>query len=256
MLPYSQEKTGLHLHGINVSTGLFKTLPSDFLINFAKEWGFISTPYITLNSIDEVKSYYEEVGKRKTWNGEAIEGFVVRCHVSETAANDRRTKPPYSAGSSFFFKLKYEEPYLMYRDWREITKMLLSASAKGEDVHKVKIPKSKLRRPESHLYVRWAREEIEKNRESFDGYPLNRGIISNRNRFLQWLPTQASSDAEVENLADQLQQIALAEKTKNEEFGKTVIMPIAVPGCGRNQSLVSMMCTYLAHQVKPLLPWR
>ncbi len=55
----------------------------------------------------------------------------------------RDTRPPYLDGSSFFFKVKFDEPYMMYRGWREITKSLL---ARGESA---KLPKCKMLCPEN-----------------------------------------------------------------------------------------------------------
>jgi tRNA ligase len=71
----------------------------------------------------------------------------------------------------------------MYRDWREITKALLT---RGEGA---KLPKSKMARPETKVYVKWVREEIKKHPELFDGYTKGHGIIATRERFLRWLET-------------------------------------------------------------------
>ena len=147
---------------------------------FAREWGFISTPSLELPSVQEVRTFTEEIGRSGKWNGEALEGFVVRTTVrssrSPSGPTDRRdasdVPPPYADGSSFFFKVKFDEPYMMYRDWREITKALL---ARGEGA---KLQKSKMARPETVVYVKWVKEEIKKHPELVDGYTKGHGIIA------------------------------------------------------------------------------
>jgi tRNA ligase len=228
VLPYPPEKSGLHLHGINESVKGFKTLPPERVDAFAAEWGFITTMTTTINSIDEVKAFTDEIGKTGKWNGEALEGFVVRTHVKEptTAAVSNRTKTPYTPGSSFFFKIKYDEPYMMYRDWREVTKILLSAKV---PLHEAKLPKAKLKRPETKLYVKWVTEEIKKNRSDFAEYSKGKGIIGTREKFLEWMAGEEGK----KGLKDS-HQSTIPEPTtdKNKTFGKTIIVPVAIPGCG------------------------
>lgn len=225
------------MHGINETTGAFKTLTSDKVTQFAKDWGFIETAYHTVNSIDEVRAFSDKIAKEGKWNDEAIEGFVVRCHVSESSKQDRNS-PPYPPGSSFFFKVKYDEPYMTYRDWREITKKLLGA--KGP-VREVSIPKSKLRRPESHLYLKWVRDEIIRDRRQFAGYNNGTGIIATRERFLQWLATHNSGSKENPDQIGQSSKGSAIDGNRGGQqervFGKTVIVPVAIPGSGRCWSL-------------------
>jgi tRNA ligase len=231
VLGYPPEKTGLHLHGINESTKTFRTLPQASVDAFAAEWGFIQTASITLDSIAAVESFTSNCAKTGQWNGEAVEGFVVRTHVTKPPRGKGNRKsveePPYEAGSSFFFKVKFDEPYMMYRDWRELTKMILSS--KGNASLSVrKLPKAKLKRPETQVYVKWVLEEIGRDRGLFEQYTKGKGIIETRERFLQWMETDEG--------------IELLEKAKKgklslgydagKSFGKTIILPIAVPGCG------------------------
>ena len=87
-----------------------------------------------LKTIPEVKEFTEEIGKSGQWRGQALEGFVVRTHVSEPPSKPGKdaSASPYAPGSSFFFKVKFDEPYMMYRDWREVTKILLSKGPSEE----------------------------------------------------------------------------------------------------------------------------
>ncbi|KAF6742859.1 RNA ligase-domain-containing protein [Ephemerocybe angulata] len=132
VLPYPPSKTGLHLHGLNVSSGPFETLSHSVVDAFAEDWGFIRTATITLSSIGKVREFTSKISETGKWNGEAVEGFVVRTHVStpptETKKNKTisRDQSPYTHGSDFFFKIKFDEPYM----WREVTKTLLSVRDK------------------------------------------------------------------------------------------------------------------------------
>ena len=65
-----------------------------------------------------------EVGKTGSLHGEPIEGFVVRTTMPQTYASDA-PRPPYAPGQVWFYKIKFDEPYLMYRDWRELTRTML-----------------------------------------------------------------------------------------------------------------------------------
>ena len=221
VLPYSAEKTGLHLHGINECSRHFRTQPTAVLDAFAREWGFIPTPSLELSSVQEVKAFTDEVGRSGTWNGEALEGFVVRTTVRSSSPDRHDARPPYAAGSSFFFKVKFDEPYMMYRDWREITKALI---ARGEGAN---LPKSKMARPETKVYVKWVRDEIKKHPELFDGYTKGHGIIATRERFLRWLET-----VEGESDKHEIEATVEVSVASDKIFGKTIIMPIAVPGVG------------------------
>ena len=224
VLPYPTEMTGLHLHGLNDCSGHFKTQPTSVVDEFARAWGFIVTISHELPSISQVRAFTEEIGRTGKWNGEALEGFVVRTRVASppTDGSSRAddASPPYASGSSFFFKIKFDEPYMMYRDWREITKSLLS---KGESA---KLPKNKMKRPETKTYVQWVRREIKHHPKLFEGYTKGHGIIATRDRFFEWLETEEGKRSAREAETSEAQQPA------DEKFGKTIIMPIAVPGVG------------------------
>ncbi|RXW16814.1 hypothetical protein EST38_g9030 [Candolleomyces aberdarensis] len=244
VLPYPPEKTGLHLHGINVCTKTFQTLPTSAVDAFADEWGFIKTATIVLDTIEEVQEFTSKVGETGKWDGEAVEGFVVRTYVTEPP-NERKkggargetervskSLSPYKPGSSFFFKVKFDEPYMMYRDWREVTKALLGIKARGEKMVASKLPKGKMRRPETQAYVKWVIGDIERHPELFMDYGKGKGIIATRERFLRFLEGTDVGDAAPENVEEPAR-----------EFGKTIIVPIAIPGCGK--TTVSLALAHL-----------
>ena len=149
----------------------------------------------------------------------------MRTHVATTPTAKNGKGTPYPAGSSFFFKVKFDEPYLMYRDWREVTKTLLSKGASAEHV-----PKSKLRRAETKLYVRWVCEEIKRDKKQFDGFTRGKGIIATRERFLAWMASQQGKEAS--GAAEGVPAETGLEKEVDLKGGKVIIVPVAIPGVG------------------------
>ncbi|XP_006456066.1 hypothetical protein AGABI2DRAFT_210807 [Agaricus bisporus var. bisporus H97] len=231
VLAYPPERTGLHLHGLNVATKDFITMPHKVVDSFAEEWGFVKTRTHVVSSIEEVREFTSHIGEVGEWEGEAVEGFVVRTHVTDSrSSSDKaaRGELPYAPGSSFFFKIKFDEPYMMYRDWREVTKKLLST--KGPLVA-ASLPKGKMKREETKVYVKWVIQEIQKNRKQFDGYTKGHGIIATRERFLEWYEKQKTS-GKVEEGGD--------KTSVTPAHGKVIIVPVAIPGCGKTSVGVAL----------------
>lgn len=241
VLGYPQEKTGLHLHGLNVSTKEFKTLSHQEVDAFAEEWGFIKTASLTLNSIAEVKEFTTEIGRTGKWNGEAVEGFVVRTHVTKPPAGKGKSASasPYAPGSSFFFKVKFDEPYMMYRDWREVTRSLLNS--KGP-MTAASLPKSKMKRAETKLYVRWVIDEIKRDPKPFENFGKGKGIIATREKFLRWLETDQGKKEVIKSQEGTLETTTVKD-TKTYE--KTIIVPVAIPGCGMSLPKFKPCFTFL-----------
>ena len=231
VLSIPSELTGLHLHGLNVNGREFNTQAQPEVDAFATEWGFIRTDSITIDSIREVREFCEEAGKTGKWNGVAIEGFVVRTSIGPRPEEKGHDTPPYSPGSSFFFKVKFDEPYMMYRDWREITKSLLSAKQKG-NIAGARISKAKLKRRETVEYKNWVEKEILRNPKAFADYQNNRGIIAVREAFLKWRETP-----EGEQVAESMRP-ATPPPQDGPKPTKTVLVPIAIPGCGMSGPFV------------------
>ncbi|KAJ3823990.1 RNA ligase [Lentinula raphanica] len=249
VLGYPPHLTGLHLHGLNTCTKEFNTLPHSDIDQFAAEWGFIKTESVVFDSIQEVQDFTNEVSKTQQWNGQAVEGFVVRTHVTTPPAGNEndRGKTPYAPGSTFFFKVKFDEPYLMYRDWREVTKMVLTAYKKGTRIAKTlenTLPRNKMKRPETKVYARWVIEEILRDPKPFADYSKGKGIIATRERFLQWLESEkgkkdmssTEDGTDAKDIGKDIQQ----EGQVKPEFGKTIIVPVAIPGCGKTTVSVAL----------------
>ncbi|TRM62270.1 RNA ligase-domain-containing protein [Schizophyllum amplum] len=241
------ELTGLHLHGINVATKRFDTLPQAEVDAFADEWGFIKTLSTAVDTIAEVREFTNEVSKTGIWQGQPVEGFVVRTHVTEPPTKGKAdpSVSPYEPGSSFFFKVKFDEPYMMYRDWREVTKSLLTAQKKG-DMSAKGVPKSKMRRAETRVYVEWAMREIKRNPKAFEQYHLNKGIIATRDMFLEWLKTPEGKKALAQEKGRRASSPMPEAKggeasgATKKPFGKTIIVPVAIPGCGKTAVAVAL----------------
>ncbi|KAF5339577.1 hypothetical protein D9611_011456 [Ephemerocybe angulata] len=131
-----EEHTGLHLHSLNASSGPFETLSYTAVDAFAEDWGFIRTASITLNSTDDVRAFTSRGGETGKWHfksGTARPSRTSSCaHTSPTRPRRRkgswnrtvsREQSPYTPRSDFFFKVKFDEPYMMYCDWRGVTRV-------------------------------------------------------------------------------------------------------------------------------------
>ncbi|KAJ7696944.1 RNA ligase-domain-containing protein [Mycena rosella] len=246
VLGYAPEVTGLHLHGLNSSTKAFHTLPQADVDAFAAEWGFIRTASLVLPTLAEVRSFTDSIGESGAWNGEPVEGFVVRTHVASTPG-----RAPYAPGATFFFKIKFDEPYMMYRDWREVTKTLLrldeqARSGKGKGgttgMSEKAVSRNKMKRAETQVYVRWVIGEIRREPGAFSEYGKNRGIIATRERFLAYLATEEGAAlleaAKAGNMPPPSADAAPSGPAV--PFGKTIIVPVAIPGCGKTAVAVAL----------------
>jgi tRNA ligase len=91
--------------------------------------------------VQEARTFTEEVGLSGTGNCEALEGFIVHAAVRSSSL------PPYADGSSFI-KVQFDEPYMMYRDRREIMRTIFCAGRERETGER------KMVRPERQLYVK------------------------------------------------------------------------------------------------------
>ncbi|KAJ7151347.1 RNA ligase-domain-containing protein [Mycena crocata] len=242
VLAYPPELTGLHLHGLNESTKAFKTLPHAEVDAFAAEWGFIKTASMELPTVAAVRAFTTEVSKTGAWNGVPVEGFVVRTSVGPPPPGaDIRDTPPYPPGSSFFFKVKFDEPYMMYRDWREITKSLLtmrkgSGGAKKDGMDVKNLSKNRMRRAETQAYANWVIEDIRRNPKAFEQYQDNKGIVAARERFFAYLASKEGAKPTTGKRAKSKESI----RSQTPAFGKTIIVPVAIPGCGKTAVAVAL----------------
>lgn len=126
----------------------------------------------------------------------------------------------------------------MYRDWREITKQLLVLKEK-EDFDHATVSKARLRRPESKVYMEWAKREIKQNPELFQNYIHGKGIIAVRERFLEYVRSGKNGAVQTDGLS-----LSLPIDLHRKHFEKTIIMPVAVPGCGKTSIAVALKALF------------
>lgn len=207
ILAYGPDKAGLYLHGINLNLPEFATYPSANVQEFADQWGFRKTGLIEMNDIREVQKFLEEVSETGAHDGRDVEGFVIRCKMSHDP-----NSAPYR---DWFFKYKFEEPYLMYRQWRECTKSLISG----------KPPKYKKHAKITEEYLLYARKRLAADPKLSQAYNHNHGIIALRNDFLDFKNLHGADAAA---LGDTTDPVVMTEVIKD-----VILCPIATIGCGK-----------------------
>ncbi|KAJ1721533.1 trna ligase [Coemansia erecta] len=189
VLEYPEETRGLYLHGINHNTPELITWVSEDVACVAEQFGFRKTGLYKFDTMDEGKALADRVRDDKMFNGRAIEGFVVRCRVG--------SKP-------YMFKIKYDEPYLMFYEWQKITSKIISDKP------------YRTRYAMSEPYARWVKKEIRLHPEAFISFGT-KGVIRTRKRFLKYYEeTNSGTPIEVETV-----------------MPKLLLVPVATIGCGK-----------------------
>lgn len=214
ILAYGPEKAGLYLHGININVPHFMTYSSTVVHQFADEWGFRKVGVLTMDTLGQVKSFLDECAETGAHEGRDVEGFVVRCKRTHYASK----VPPYD----WFFKYKFEEPYLMYRQWRECTKALIAG----------KPPKIRKHQAITQEYLMFAKKRLVANPALGKLYNLNHGIISLRNEFLAFKNIDGSDAAKSEEM--------FGNGAKSEVSRDVILVPIATIGCGKTTVAVAL----------------
>ncbi|CEN62199.1 Putative tRNA ligase (Eurofung) [Aspergillus calidoustus] len=207
VLAYDQNSAGIYLHGINFNVPEFATLSSPEVHKFADAWGFKKANFVVYDDLDSVKRFLERCAETGSWDGRETEGFVIRCHMSEGGRGPLR---------DWFFKYKFEEPYLMYRQWRECTKSMLSG----------KQPRIKKHKKITEEYLVYARRQFALNPELKVPYQHNHGIIAMRDGFL----------AERGLNGAQIIQMEADNVTRD-----VVLVPIASIGCGKTTVALALV---------------
>lgn len=207
VLAYNPESAGLYLHGINVNVPEFVTYPGHLVDRFAAEWGMKKTVYVMEDDISKVHKFLDNVAVTGSYNGRETEGFVIRCQArdSEDAAYE-----------DWFFKYKFEEPYLMYRQWRECTKAIIG----GRE------PRYKKHKKITAEYLEFARRRFAQNPGLAQAYNQNHGIISLRDDFLKERGVKGSDIIR--------QELDAGEEMENRAVTRNVVLvPVATIGCGK-----------------------
>jgi tRNA ligase len=214
ILAYNGENAGLYLHGININLPEFMTYPGHQVQAFAEEWGFKKTDFLVLDDIQTTKTFLDQVAETGSYNGRDVEGFVIRCKSQENASGPL---------VDWFFKYKFEEPYLMYRQWRECTKALISGKPPRFKKH-VKITEE---------YLLFARRKLAENRGMGKEYAANHGIIKLRDDFLKEKNLKGSDIIRDE--------YAITGGNPKETTKDIILVPIATLGCGKTTLAVALV---------------
>ncbi|ORZ34842.1 RNA ligase-domain-containing protein [Catenaria anguillulae PL171] len=161
VLAYPPELSGLWLHGLNYNTIEFRPVEMKACEAVAKAFGFHMVGSIKFDSFDDMlnhaRTHVRIPGHSPTDPPRDIEGWVLRY-----------TKPDGHTGMT---KYKYQQPYLLYREWRELTRTLLT---KGDQM--TLQPRHFL----SHGYLAWVKQAVKQRPELFSEFKNQRGIIAGR----------------------------------------------------------------------------
>ena len=123
ILEYPEGRRGLYLHGINENTPILSTWDynSGKLHEFAKTFGFRIVECEIFQTLEETFEFVSKHQKTGFYGNRPVEGFVVRCNNNGFKLNDNMNTDtavaPYESSSKIFFKIKFDEPYMMFREY-------------------------------------------------------------------------------------------------------------------------------------------
>ncbi|MCJ1356606.1 MAG: hypothetical protein MMC33_006601 [Icmadophila ericetorum] len=214
VLAYDEKTSGLYLHGINLNTPEFATYSGPQVDKFADEWGFQKVQYVIKEDIETTKTFLEQCSETGSFQGKETEGFVIRCKKHERGQS--------SALQDWFFKYKFEEPYLMYRQWRECTKSMIAG----------KPPKFKKHKQITEEYLLYAKRQLVKNPALGKAYMKNHGIIAMRDDFLAERGLKGSDIIR--------QELEYGDHSSEIITQNVILVPIASIGCGKTTVAVAL----------------
>ncbi|CAZ85648.1 unnamed protein product [Tuber melanosporum] len=211
ILPYEDDRAGLYLHGVNLRLPKFATYSAADVKRFARDWGFKVVDSLDKPDVQSLRDFLEETAETGSWDGKDVEGFVIRCKARDG---------PDGEWHDWFFKYKFEEPYLMYRLWRECTKSMIG----GEK------PKIKKHKAITTEYLKFAEKYFREHPEAKEKYEENHGIIKLRNAFLEHRGQKGSDIIREEVGEDTESEGADGGNTQKDNV---VLASIATLGCGK-----------------------
>ncbi|MCJ1383090.1 hypothetical protein MMC17_006203 [Xylographa soralifera] len=214
VLAYDEKSAGLYIHGMNLNLPEFATYPGPLVHEFADQWGLKKAEYLFKDDIETVKIFLDGCAETGSFEGKDTEGFVIRCQKSVGGKDG-----PYV---DWFFKYKFEEPYLLYRQWRECTKAIISGRA----------PKYKKHKNITEEYLLYARRQLAQDPHLGKAYNANHGIINMRDGFLQERGLKASDIIRDERSGE--------EQVGTDVLHNVVLVPIATIGCGKTTVAVAL----------------
>ncbi|KAL9126576.1 MAG: hypothetical protein Q9217_004390 [Psora testacea] len=214
VLAYEPKDAGLYLHGMNLNLPEFATYPGELVHKFADEWGFRKAQYLIKDDVASMQEFLSQCAETGSYAGRDTEGFVIRCEHK-----DHGTTGGYH---NWFFKYKFEEPYLMYRQWRECTKQVING----------KPPKYKKHKKITEEYLLYARRQLAKDPSIGKDYNHNHGIIAMRDGFLKERGLKGS---------DIIQQELEDEGSSDNVMNNVILLPVASIGCGKTTVALALM---------------
>lgn len=206
VLTYEPKDAGLYLHGINLNLPEFATYPGELVHDFADEWGFRKAGYLIKDDVSSMRYFLNECADTGSYGGRDTEGFVIRCQ--------RKKHGVSGAYQDWFFKFKFDEPYLMYRQWRECTKAVISGKA----------PKIKKHQKITAEYLNYAKRQLDRDPQVGKDYQKNHGIIAMREGFLEERGVKGS---------DIIMQEEQEGHSSNTVEDNVLLLPVASIGCGK-----------------------
>lgn len=209
VLAYEPKDAGLYIHGINLNLPSFATYPGELVHHFADKWGFKKAQYLIQDNIESMKKFLSDCAETGSYDGRDTEGFVIRCRRRDSGTGGKY--------QDWFFKYKFEEPYLMYRQWREATKAVISG----------KPPRFKKHKEITEQYLQYARRQLAKEPSIINAYKQNHGIIAMRNGFLKEVGLKGS------DITRQEEQEAGGGSSSSVVTKDVILLPVASIGCGK-----------------------
>lgn len=216
VVPYPPERAGLYLHGLNLNTKELQTLSMDTVADFAETWGFRKVKSTYFDTFDAVMEYAAQIENQGKYSDQETEGLVIRCKRN---------------GQDFFFKYKIEQPYFLYRQFREATLKLFCSDNK-RNVREVLALYPDFKRI-TLAYLEFAEDYFKEYPEEIKNYENNIGIIKLRQEFLKSLGYEKSQGMKLlemnmnESLEAKLEKLLATTKVVY------CLSTIAVPGCGK-----------------------
>ena len=214
VLAYEPKDAGLYIHGMNLNLPEFATYSGELVHQFADEWGFKKAQYLMKDDVDSMRKFLSNCAETGSYAGRDTEGFVIRCR--------RKTHGSGGNYQDWFFKYKFEEPYLMYRQWRECTKAVISG----------KPPRYKKHKQITEQYLLYARRQLAKDPSIGKAYQQNHGIIAMRDGFLQ---EKGLTGANIIQQEEQEESSSGKAVTNN-----IILLPVATIGCGKTTVAVAL----------------
>lgn len=231
IVKYPLELSGLYLHGLNFNVREFRTYPLDKVGQFADEWGFRKVEYTVFERFDDLWEFLENLKLRGIYNGRELEGFVVRSQDS---------------GSVFFFKYKFDEPYFLFRQFRQVSLKLIGENRQKKDKKIIGQPIAQIMRDiKKHKaitldYLHFAKKRFDQDELLVKYYRESIGIIKMREEYLACKGLLVTSGMDLLGLED---DDILSQKLMNLMHTTKVhyvIMPMAVPVSGKTTVFMTL----------------